>query len=683
MSIWKPEDEEKARAEANKRLFYRIGKKVSSFFWDDGPMMHGFEDREGQQDMAFEILEAMKDRKHIVIEAGVGIGKSFAYLVPLLLYNHETQKPVIIATSTIALQEQLMGDVNRLQSLLGIREDSQEVILAKGQSHYLCKKRCEEYTSDKTALLRKELASTVKQSDLGERKDFPFHIPQPIWDKVCITKYGRKYCADCKQKCRYDAIRTSLRATHGVVICNQDFLTAHLMNYDHGFRRGLITSGSEFVVIDEAHNLEDKVRSATTLRLSKGYIIGAINSANQSLAQNRRSMAQKDFDRVMNSVDGFYSCLKEQVQRQMLDTDHDMKYADRFFFQQENGAVELLSSMSKALSAFYDRVEVLASFDNISETDSSTSEDLEIISSRLKSTLSEISNYLFWLERKGGNIDFAFCPKDTSGILSDLYFGEDISTILTSATLTTSGSDKTESQYAYFVSSTGFPVDYGVLSVPKPSPFPYDEHAMIYYCDDLPHPTNEHEAFIRQGTERLLDVLEISHGKALVLFTAKTDMEEVCALLSSRDLPYKILMQKPGSSQESVLQEFKRDIDSVLLGTGAYWEGIDIQGKSLSNLVIFRLPFPVPDPIIEYKASIAKDPLMEVRVPEMIIKLKQGIGRLIRSESDTGIVSIIDPRLRDRPATPYRDIAWAVLPIHNKTSDLKELSSFYQKVVGR
>jgi ATP-dependent DNA helicase DinG len=367
----------------------------------------------------------------------------------------------------------------------------------------------------------------------------------------------------------------------------------------------------------------------------------------------------------------------------MLDTEHDMKYADRFFFQQENGAVELLSSMSKALSAFYDRVEVLASFDNISETDSSTSEDLEIISSRLKSTLSEISNYLFWLERKGGNIDFAFCPKDTSGILSDLYFGEDISTILTSATLTTSGSDKTESQYAYFVSSTGFPVDYGVLSVPKPSPFPYDEHAMIYYCDDLPHPTNEHEAFIRQGTERLLDVLEISHGKALVLFTAKTDMEEVYALLSSRDLPYKILMPKPGSSQERVLQEFKRDIDSVLLGTGAYWEGIDIQGKSLSNLVIFRLQFPVPDPIIEYKASIAKDPLMEVRVPEMIIKLKQGIGRLIRSESDTGIVSIIDPRLRDRPATPYRDIAWAALPIHNKTSDLKELSSFYQKVVGR
>ena len=144
---------------------------------------------------------------------------------------------------------------------------------------------------------------------------------------------------------------------------------------------------------------------------------------------------------------------------------------------------------------------------------------------------------------------------------------------------------------------------------------------MIYYCDDLPHPTKEHEAFIEQGVQRLLEVLDISGGKALVLFTAKSDMEDVYSILSQKELPYKVLMQQSGSSQDQVLKEFRENTNSVLLGTGAYWEGISIEGKSLSNVVIFRLPFPVPDPIINYKASIADDALMDVNVPEMVIKL--------------------------------------------------------------
>ena len=137
-------------------------------------------------------------------------------------------------------------------------------------------------------------------------------------------------------------------------------------------------------------------------------------------------------------------------------------------------------------------------------------------------------------------------------------------------------------------------------------------------------------------------------------------------------------MQQPGSSQDKVLNEFKEDTNSVLLGTGAYWEGISIEGKSLSNVIIFRLPFPVPDPIIEYKCSVAKDALMDVRVPEMIIKLKQGIGRLIRNFTDIGIVCIIDRRLRDEPPERYHDITWDSLPIKNRASSLDELRKFYE-----
>lgn len=177
-----------------------------------------------------------------------------------------------------------------------------------------------------------------------------------------------------------------------------------------------------------------------------------------------------------------------------------------------------------------------------------------------------------------------------------------------------------------------------------------------------------------------MQLLNITHGKSLILFTAKTDMEEVYSALLKKALPYKILVQQDGSSQERVLQEFREDTDSVLLGTGSYWEGISIEGKSLSHLVIFRLPFPVPDPIIEYKASLAKDSLMEVRVPEMVIKLKQGIGRLIRNFTDTGIVSIIDSRLRDDAPERYHDVVWNSLPIHNRTTNLQVVEDFYHRI---
>ena len=201
---------------------------------------------------------------------------------------------------------------------------------------------------------------------------------------------------------------------------------------------------------------------------------------------------------------------------------------------------------------------------------------------------------------------------------------------------------------------------------------------MIYYCENLPHPTYEREDFIKKGAKRLVDILDITHGKALVLFTAKSDMEDVYDILQAKNLPYRILRQGEVPSQAALIREFESDTDSVLLGTGAYWEGVSVEGKSLSNLVIFRLPFPTPDPVMECKSLSASDPLMDVQVPEMIIKLKQGIGRLIRNFTDSGIISIIDPRLRDAPPARYHDTVWDALPVKNRTNSIRELRKFYQ-----
>lgn len=667
-----PEEQKKRR----QNQLYEVGNVVSQFFWDDAPGIFGFEEREGQQDMAFEILEAIKNDQHIAVEAGVGIGKSFAYLVPLMLYNQCSNKPIVVATSTIALQEQLLDDSQGLQKLLHL---SQEITLAKGQSHYLCLKRAQEYTDNSESKMHEEISAGIK-AGYWERKDFPFNIPQSIWDKISVTRYSKRSCDACSHHCVYHALRKRLKITNGLILCNQDLLTAHLINQSHG-QDGILNRDVEIAVIDEAHNLEDKVRSAKTERFNKGYISSCISAAVKELKSPQQSLVQKDVTAAHYAFNALYANLNAQAQTQIESSKQDMKYAERFFFDNKVESIALVQSAAERLYSLSESVGIYASFDHRHSRSASASDELDSLAYSMNELSEEIKDRLVWIERRGTNADLVFCPKNMSDIIKRLYFSSGIRTILTSATLTNSNQGRVEDKYSYFVRNIGFPLDEtGILSEPKPSPFPYDEHAMIYYCDDLPHPTREHGAFIQQGVERMLEILEISQGKALVLFTAKTDMEEVYEQLRKCNLSYKILIQQAGSSQDRTLQEFKEDTNSVLLGTGAYWEGISIEGKSLSNLIIFRLPFPVPDPIINYKASVSEDALMEVQVPEMIIKFKQGIGRLIRNFTDTGIVSIIDSRLRDTPKARYYDVAWASLPIHNKTTDLAELRSFYCRI---
>ena len=663
-----PKEQEKKK----KTDLQAIGEKVTSFFWDVAPE-HGFEMREGQQDMSFEIVDALIHDQHFAVEAGVGIGKSFGYLVPVLLYNKKMKKPVIVATSTIALQEQLWDDVHDVMPLLNT---DPEVILAKGQTHYLCHKRANEYLSMDGAVIPKELADGIEEG-FQERKQFPPFLPQNIWDKVNIQRFSMRNCGPCEKKCLYYAIRSQLRYTDGIVLCNQDFLTAHLRQIRHG-QDGLINRDADLIVVDEAHNLDDKVRSATTERINQGKILGLIKSATNEVKPSDRQNVYAEANEAQRAIRTFFDCLKAQVQQQINNAQQDMRYADRFFFDDSAESIDLLRSMVDATKNAALSIQIYASFEYHGRS-TAASDDLDELTENLTEMIEELDDYLLWIERKGSQAELVYCPKNTREITKRLYFSGKARTILTSATLTNTTEGSLEDQYAYFISNTGFPTDeHGCLSEPKPSPYPYDEHSMIYYCDDLPHPTKEHEAFIEQGVQRLLEVLDISGGKALVLFTAKSDMEDVYSILSQKELPYKVLMQQSGSSQDQVLKEFRENTNSVLLGTGAYWEGISIEGKSLSNVVIFRLPFPVPDPIINYKASIADDALMDVNVPEMVIKLKQGIGRLIRNFTDTGIVCIIDRRLRDEPAERYHDIAWSSLPIKNRTKSLDELRRFYE-----
>ena len=659
--------------EFRKAVLYGISEEATAFFEDDAPEKHGFEQRPGQLDMAYDILDALIQKRHIAAEAGVGIGKSYSFLFPLLLYSEAMNRPVVIATSTIALQEQLMNDTERLQDLLGVRR---EVVLAKGQAHYFCWERAGRYLKNADAEMFGEVMDGLLK-EYAERKDFRVSIPDEVWEKVNVTRYGTRDCERCEKPCPYARIRERLQTTRGIILCNQDFLTAHLLRRKRR-QEGLISPLVDVAVVDEAHNLESKVRAALTERLSYSSLYRMLKDLPNEIPKEERPLIEPLIADTQKAGFAFFQRLYGQLRQHLEREQREMRDTERFPFEADAVSISLLYDLTKTVRSLSERVEILSA-NRRRETPSDISETLDDTGCMLKGLLVHLQRKVVWAERTDGGAELACCPTDIKTAVRELYFKGRIRVILTSGTLTNTGRGNLTQRYGYFIRNTGFPVGGdGVLAEPRPSPFPYDKRAMIYYCENLPHPTYEREDFIKKGAKRLADILNISGGKALVLFTAKSDMEDVYEILQGKNLPYKILKQGDAPSQEALIREFQSDTNSVLLGTGAFWEGISVEGESLSNLVIFRLPFPTPDPIMEQKASAASDPLMDVQVPEMIIKLKQGIGRLIRNFTDSGIISVIDPRLRDAPPSRYHDTVWDAIPVKNRTNSIRELRKFYQ-----
>jgi len=306
-----------------------------------------------------------------------------------------------------------------------------------------------------------------------------------------------------------------------------------------------------------------------------------------------------------------------------------------------------------------------------------TEKDAGAILQFLREVSNSADDNLVWLEKEK-SLRLCVCQKEIRKDISRLLFSQGRCTILTSATISDKQTGTPREKCSYYLNSIGYPV-IGMVSEPKKSPFDYDNHTMLYCSKELPYPSIERRKGYRAASiAEIVKLLEVTHGKTLILFTAKEDMEYVYKKLSNMHLPYKILMQSKTSSQTYQLDKFKADTNSVILGTGTYWEGINIEGESLSQVIVYKLPFPVPEPIIDYKMSLTDNPIDEVAVPEMVIKLKQGVGRLIRSASDMGIVSILDPRVSLRKAK-YADVALAALSVKNRANSIEELHTFWNR----
>lgn len=673
--FWYSEVEKREQDAKWKKDFKSIGEDVYSFFIDK-LKERGFEDREGQWDMSCEITDAMKQQQHIVVEAGVGIGKTFAYIVPLLYYHKKYKKPIVIATSTIALQEQLAADIQIIEDIIGYHP---EIVLAKGQNHFLCKRRFEEYFLCKKDENARKLYDEIDKGGC-QKADWDCYIPDNIWNQINVKEFSPTFCRqNCVHKdyCFYYNLRQELLNTNGIILCNQDLLTINLRKR-RSYSKEIITDRFQFVVIDEAHNLENKVRNCFTMEVSYASLKKTVEQA-RKIARGLGNTIDTKIKVFYKNLDSVFDDLFPQIEKQNKVAQREEREIERYYVERN---IASLQGLKNCVHDIFMQVSMQFGVDDSyrNRDYDAELEALEMQEDFLSSMLKKNSEDIFWMTLNGRGkkgIVLSSCPKDVNERTGQLYFSDsNFTTILTSATITSGNGEDYEDGYKYFIANTNFPTDRAFISEPKISPFNYDEHAMIYYTEDMPHPSYERKKFIEKGIDEIVRILEISNGKALILFTAKSDMLEVYEGLKDK-VPYKVLMQSGSASQSDIIAEFKKDVNSVLLGTGTYWEGISVEGVALSNLIIFRLPFPVPEPIIEYKTSICQDGLMEVLVPEMIIKLKQGIGRLIRSEKDFGIVSIIDSRVGEKSKAKYKQMIWDALPIKNKTSDFREIKKFY------
>ena len=639
--------------------------------------------------MSLDIADAIINNEHIVIEAEVGIGKSFAYLVPLFYYHAYFRSPVIIATSTIALQEQLEEDIKALSEILKIR--SVKAVIAKGQRHFICKKRFNDKIEKATESNSKEILNKIKkdmENNVSDRRHFNTPISDEIWNQINIKDYGYQKCDKClwKDSCYYYDLRKELPQFNGIIICNQDLLTIDLLNQYNG-RRAIINEKVAIIVIDEAHNLEEKVRNLRTESYDKSKISSILNKSTQIMSRFNIDYS-KELEITIDNLDPIFQEISHQIDEQEKSKEENKNDIERFFLENTEVLNHSMNNLLDNLSVINDRVQINMDYDRVSENIKNIAEEIEELYEFMHSYIYLKGSNIFWLEKSYNTIYLYKCPKNIDREISRLYFRNSKKiTILTSATLTDKNIGTDEERYSYFLRNTGFPLESkapykkGFLSEPKKSPFPYDKNAMIYVADRLPHPSKEKEKFIIEASDKIVELLAISNGKSLILFTSNKDMDEVYDILLQKDLPYKVLKQgQGGASHNEILERFHYDTNMVLLGSGSYSEGVNIPGESLSNLIIFKLPFPVPDPILEYKGSLVENAFMEVYVPEMLIKLKQGVGRLIRGEDDKGVVCILDPRLSKKSSASYKERVWDVLPIKNITHDIEELKEFYNQL---
>jgi ATP-dependent DNA helicase DinG len=691
--------------------------------------LDSYELRPQQMDMTLTIEKSIEENKHLIIEAGTGVGKSMAYLIPFIFWTVRNKKKVVISTYTKTLQEQLINkDLPFLRNALRSASDNtrqndlpgQEekfdffYTLCVGGQNYLCLRRFNQlqmhglFDTKKEVKELQEIIQWEGQTKSGLRSGLDFEPSQAVWSKVCRESdlcFGKKcpFIDDCYY---YKARRKEYKAQ--ILVTNHHLFFANLVN------EGRVLPDFDAVVFDEAQTLEDVATNYFGIEISnfkvkflfdsilnpktgKGLITRLFKPSDKTVATIRKTLNE-----AKQASDLFFSEITEKYGTGSRTTRiREKGVINNYLNKPLSNLSASLESLLNLVTVEEERLEIFAFASRCSEINKNIStiinQELEEyvywaeVEKRTNSL--ELSNHKYASLRAGthrqARCSLSAAPINIAEDFEKQIFDKIRPVILTSATLSVNGN------FNYIKERLGISActparDFHREELDSDitnggdfcekiigSPFNFSENALIYVPDNIPDPNQEPDAYRHNITKHIKEIISLTQGRSFILFTSFEMLNAVYEKIKDNMDTYTLFKQgdKP---RYQLLEEFKASKKPVLFGTATFWQGVDVPGEALKCVIITKLPFAVPsDPIIEARMELLKaqnkNPFMDYQVPQAITLLRQGFGRLIRTATDTGIVAILDPRIKSKF---YGRHFLNSLPDCKKASDIKDIKNF-------